>query len=179
MSRWLARLWRVGSALVAVGLLLAVAVTVVIAVPGAIGAEASYVVLSDSMAPTFSSGDVVIVRSVEPAAVSPGDVITYRSPAGSGVDAERISHRVVGVERDGETTFRTKGDANDGADPYRVSESELVGRVWFVLPQVGYVVSFAGTTAGIVSLVVLPGVLLVTTELWSVYRTAVESEGER
>lgn len=177
MKPWLDRLRRVGSTLAAVALLLAVAATIVIAVPSTVGAEASYVVLSDSMAPTFASGDVVIVRSVEPTVVSTGDVITYRSPARIGVDAERISHRVVGVERDGGTTFRTKGDANDGVDPYRVSESALVGRVWFVLPHVGHVVRFAGTSAGILSLVVLPGLLLVTTELWSVYRTAVSSDG--
>lgn len=151
---------------------IALAVTAVVTVPGIVGADGSYVVLSDSMAPAFSTGDVVIVRSVPAEQISVGDVITYHSPAAESVD--RISHRVVSVDRSSEeTTFRTRGDMNDQRDEYAVAESNLIGRVWVAIPVVGYALRFARTSLGTVVLVVLPGVALVVTELWSVYRDAV------
>lgn len=150
----------------------ALAVTAVVAVPGVVGADESYVVLSDSMAPALTTGDVVVVRSVPPERIGVGDVITYNSPEAGNMD--RISHRVVAVDRSGgETTFRTRGDMNDRRDQYVVEESDLIGRVWFSIPVVGYFLRFAGTDLGIVLLVVVPGVSLVVTELWSVYRDAV------
>lgn len=150
----------------------ALALTAVVAVPGIVGADGSYVVLSDSMAPAFSTGDVVIVRSVPAEQISVGDVITYHSPAAG--SADRISHRVVGVDRGSEeTTFRTRGDMNDQRDAYPVAESNVIGRVWVAVPVVGYALRFARTSLGTVVLVVLPGIALVVTELWSVYRDAV------
>lgn len=149
----------------------AVVLFILIAVPGVIGAEASYVVLSDSMEPAFSAGDVIVVQSVPPAAIATGDIITYQAPQ---AESGRISHRVVEINQaDGERTFRTKGDANEQPDPYQVSESGLTGRVWFAIPYAGYIVRFAGTTLGQLLLIALPGALLVVSELWSVYQDAV------
>lgn len=162
----------IGNATVAGVSLIAVVIIIVIAVPGAVGAEASYVVLSDSMEPAFSSGDIVIVQSVAPAAISTGDVITYQSPRAEG-NAQRVSHRVIGIDQtQGEYVFQTKGDANEQPDAYQVSEADLTGKVWFVIPYVGYLVQFAGTTLGMFLLIVVPGILLVVTELWSVYQDA-------
>lgn len=154
--------------------ILAIAVLVLSAIvvaPGLIGADESYVVLSDSMEPAFTSGDVVIVDAVPTEQIDVGDVITYDSP-GAGTD-DRISHRVVAIDRsDEQTTFRTKGDQNEKRDQYVVDETDVIGRIWFVIPFVGYFVRFAGTDLGIIMLVVVPGVALVVTELWSVYQDA-------
>jgi len=149
---------------------------VLVAAPQAVGAEASYVVLSDSMEPTFGGGDLVVVRSVPPDAVTSGDIITFERADGDGTST--ISHRVVAVkERDGRISYRTKGDANPSVDRRPVPEKNLVGRVWFVVPLVGYLVIFAQTPVGIVTLVVVPGVLLVVSELWILYRDATSGGG--
>lgn len=163
---------RVGKLVATVAVISCLLIMGVVAVPGAVGAEASYVVLSDSMEPAFSSGDIVIVQSVAPAAISTGDVITYQSPRAEG-NAQRVSHRVIGIDQtQGEYVFQTKGDANEQPDAYQVSEADLTGKVWFVIPYVGYLVQFAGTTLGMLLLIVVPGMLLVVTELWSVYQDA-------
>jgi len=147
--------------------------TVLVAIPGVIGADASYVVLSNSMEPALETGDVVIVQSVAPAAISHGDIITYQRPAGADNGLNQVSHRVINIEEtNGEFTYQTKGDANDAPDPYQVHESDLTGRVWFTIPYIGYLIQFIGTTAGILTFVVLPGILLVVTELYSVYQDA-------
>ena len=145
----------------------AVVLTILVAFPGVIGAKASFVVLSDSMTPTLQSGDMVVVESVEPTAVSNGTVITDWSPNES---STRVTHRGVDVERsDGTVSFRTQGDANNIPDPYRVQASDLIGEVWFVVPFAGYFVRFAGTGVGTIVLIVLPGTLLFGTELWDLW----------
>lgn len=143
--------------------------------PQAIGAEGSYVVVSDSMEPTFSAGDLIVVQSVSPGAVTRGDVITYRKANGVG----RTTHRVTAVERrDGSRYFRTKGDANENPDPEPVSGDALIGTVWFVIPYAGYVVTAAQRPLGIALLVLLPAAALVVTELRDLLVALDRTEGD-
>ncbi|NHN61160.1 MULTISPECIES: signal peptidase I [Halorussus] len=153
-----------------------VAPFVVTAVPQVVGADASYVVLSSSMSPAIHAGDVVVVNDVSPANVEEGDVVTYQPPSGHQLaDVNRVTHRVVGVtSRDGERHFRTKGDANEEADAALVPASNVEGRVMFHIPFVGRVVSFAQSSLGLLLLVIVPGALLVVSELYDLYVAATE-----
>lgn len=163
----------------ALALLLFVAVVylfVATAVPQAVGADHSYVVLSDSMSPAIDAGAVVFVGEVAPAAIEEGDVITFEQSGSSG--EYRVTHRVVEVvETDGERRFRTKGDANDDPDPSLVTPDQVVGVVRFHVPYIGYVTSFAQTRLGILALVVVPAVLLVVLEVRDLL-TATESSAD-
>lgn len=145
-------------------LLVVVGVFVAAAVPQAVGADESYVVLSSSMSPAIEAGSVVFVQSVPAAAVSEGDVITYdRSPGGT---TSRVTHRVVDVvERDGRRQFVTKGDANEDPDPEPVAPAAVVGVVAFSVPYIGHVITFSQTRVGLLALVVLPAALLVVLEV--------------
>jgi signal peptidase len=155
---------RVAHVLAVIVLLSAVAPFVVFAVPQVVGAEHSYVVLSGSMEPVMAPGDVVIVDEVPADSIAVGDVVTYSRDGGRST----TTHRVVGfVETDADgTTFRTKGDANPGQDLYLVRRSQVVGKVVYVIPYIGYVVGFAGTSVGQVLLVAVPLLLLVLNEMW-------------
>ena len=53
-----------------------------------------------------------------------------------------VTHRVT-ENRNGICT--TKGDANKTADPVSVKESQIIGRVVFSLPYLGYVIHFLRT----------------------------------
>jgi len=150
------------------GLVLLVAVVlpfVIYAVPQVVGADQSYVVLSGSMEPTISAGDVIIVNSVAASQIGEGDVITY--------GGERpTTHRVIGVtQQDGEPAFQTKGDANDSPDPGVVPASEVNGKVMtlggalFVIPFIGHVIQFVNTPVGFALLFVIPFTLLVLLEI--------------
>jgi len=164
---------RAGRVLGTVALLAVVLLFVSAAIPQLVGADESYVVLSDSMSPAIGAGSMVYVTDVPTDRIDEGDVITYRGPT----SAEPVTHRVVEVVgSDGERQFRTKGDANEEVDQSLVSPEQVVGRVAFHVPLVGYVVSFAGTTTGIVVLVIVPAVLLMATELWDLVKAA-RSEG--
>lgn len=153
-----------------------VGVFVATAVPQTVGADHSYVVLSDSMSPAIDAGAVVFVDGVPTDRIETGDVITYEQ---GGADGNRVTHRVVEVvERDGERQFRTKGDANEDPDPQPVPASRVIGVVGFHVPLIGYVTSFAQTRLGILALVVVPAVLLVVSEMWDLAAAMAVESGE-
>jgi len=150
------------SALVLVVVLAVVAPFAAFGVPQLVGADRSYVVLSGSMEPYMSAGDAVIVAAGPAASIRKGDVITYQR--GGGIPT---THRVVERVTDEQgVAFRTMGDANEDPDPALVRPDSVVGEVVVVLPYVGYVVQFANTPIGILSLVVVPIGLLVLSEGW-------------
>jgi len=156
-------------------LVLVVAPFVVTGVPAVIGAEESFVVLSGSMndepEPIIKPGDVVIVDGVTPANVEEQDIITFTAGG-----EEPVTHRVVNVtQQDGQVAFRTKGDANEDADPQLVGPDQVIGEVMFVIPLIGHVVNFANTTQGFVLLVLLPIGLLVLSEAWNLVMSREES----
>ena len=165
---------RVGSALGFVLLVVIVIPFAIYAVPQLVGANHSYVVLSGSMQPTFAAGDVVIVDSVPMESIDEGDVITFEPPSGhQQAGAERITHRVVSVvdTSDG-LYFRTKGDANEEADRALVPAENVIGRVLFPIPKLGYVSQFAGTDTGIILLVIVPAALLIISEVYDLVSAA-------
>lgn len=93
--------------------------------------------LTGSMAPLINPGDVVVTVPTPVAEIRTGDVITYRIP----VEDHRVeTHRVteVLVNKDGSTTVRTKGDANNGADPWTATlNGTAVDRHVLTVPYVG------------------------------------------
>lgn len=136
---------------------------VVFAVPQVVGADHGFVVLSGSMEPTTSPGDVVIVDAST--AVAVGDVITFDDG-----NAVPTTHRVVGVEDGG---YVTQGDANQNPDAGLVAPRDVLGEVTLTIPWVGHVILWVNTPVGYVSLVVAPLVLLLGNELfaWARRRT--------
>ena len=143
---------------IAIGLL---AVFAVIGVPQIVGATHSYVVLSGSMEPSISAGDVVIVDERPPEEISEGDVITF-------VDGSSpTTHKVIDVVQDGETIrFKTKGTANEDPDQGFVEADQVVGETMFTIPYLGRVVMLANTKLGAALFLIVPGVLLVLNEVW-------------
>jgi signal peptidase len=152
----------VASGLVLLVLLALVAPFVVFAVPQAVGANHGFVVLSGSMEPYMSAGDVVIVDRVPPREIGRGDVITFRQ-GGNIPTTHRVIERVA--DADG-VAFRTMGDANEDPDAGLVSPASVLGEVVLVIPLIGFVIQFANTTVGTIALVVVPIGLLLLSEAW-------------
>lgn len=126
-----------------------------------IGGYFPMIVLTDSMLPEISSGDLIIARQTDPEDVKVGDVISFFDPAGNGTSV--VTHRVIEiVEEDGQTKWRTRGDNNNTEDKVLVPFDNLVG-IWrgTRIPGAGAVAMFLQTTPGLIVCVVLPIVLLV------------------
>ncbi|MBS3902634.1 MAG: signal peptidase I [Dethiobacter sp.] len=136
-----------------------------------------YIVLSGSMSPAFEAGSVVLVRPIEATALQVGDIITYHDP-----DPEKaetiVTHRVIAVQPTDPVSFITRGDANDANDPLPLPAANLIGRVDFNVPHLGFIFSFVRTRMGIILLVIVPAVLIIATELRKLmgYAQALERE---
>ncbi|WP_433205553.1 signal peptidase I [Dactylosporangium sp. CS-047395] len=100
-------------------------------VPLAFGWSPS-VVLSGSMQPSITPGDVVISAPLETGDLVPGRVIRFRDPARPG---RYLVHRIVAVQPD--HTLVTQGDANAAADSTPVPAGDVTGVARLRVPWIG------------------------------------------
>ena len=112
-------------------------------------------VISGSMEPTYSVGDLLYVKSVDPDSVKVGDPITFVLNE----DLVVATHRVVAV--DGENNqFITKGDANETEDAAPVHFNNLIGVPVFSIPLLGYVSDFIQDPPGMYIAIAFGALLL-------------------
>lgn len=144
------------------------------------GGSRVFVVQSGSMEPAIKTGSVVFV--VPAKEYKEKDVITYLSnPQANIKDVKAtVTHRVVSISNaEGRKTFKTKGDANQTPDSENVTESQVLGKVFFSVPFLGYPVAFAKTQMGFVFLIVIPATVIVYSELVSIKNEAKKLIEER
>lgn len=92
------------------------------------------IISSGSMTPTLQVGDVIITVEASPNDIKIGDIIQYSG------ENEIIAHRVVDIQQEGGTQyFITKGDDNNAPDPEPVSPSQVIGKLVFTIPKLGWV----------------------------------------
>ena len=117
-----------------------------------------YHVLSGSMEPELPVGSLIYVCGGAPEDAEPDDVIAFY---GSLEDSGIITHRVV-KNNVVSGTFRTKGDANEGEDPFPVPYENYIGKVTFHVPYMGKLLTCMTTLYGKLAAicVVLLGVVL-------------------
>ena len=130
------------------------------------------VVLSGSMEPQVHVGSVVVTRPLDLGNVKAGDIITFRSP----LNGTFTTHRVISVENSPSLFFRTKGDANEDADPFVVNSKSVVGKVCFNVAYLGYVTQFIKSRLGLLLVLYLPGLTIVLLEAKNVWRVFAEDE---
>jgi signal peptidase len=132
-------------------------------------------VMSGSMEPELKVGSVVITRPLDITSVNAGDIITFRSP----LNGEFTTHRVISVENSPSLFFRTKGDANEDADPFIVGSQSVVGSVCFDVPYLGYVTQFIKSRLGLLLTLYLPGLIIVLMEVRNIWRVLTEKKSAR
>ncbi|WP_314214286.1 signal peptidase I [Pseudarthrobacter equi] len=125
--------------------------------------------LTGSMSPLINPGDVVVSVPTPVTDLKVGDIVTYHIP----VEDQRIeTHRITDVTRAGSsTTIQTKGDANNGADPWTATMAEdHAFTTVAVIPHLGDAIrALRSPVVGKVLLYGAPGilVLLLLTSIWS------------
>jgi signal peptidase I len=156
-------------------LALALMLFLAIAVLPRLGLYRPVTVLSGSMRPTFSPGDMVVVVPEPVSAVRVGQVISYQVPVGI---HQVETHRVVKVLQGGaHPLVQTQGDANNWPDPWTAKlEGNTAWRMVAVVPRLGYAVNWLrGRTPQTAAIVVAPALLalLLLSEIWGI------GDGER
>lgn len=133
-------------------------------------------VLSGSMEPSLNTGSLIVTRPVDPDSIEISDIITFNTAT---VSDGTVTHRVTGIDTGWPLTFQTKGDANEDSDPFTVQERDVVGKVVFNIPLLGYLTQFMKTSIGFFLTVVAPGTILLGFYLWSIRRELATVKSEK
>ena len=121
-----------------------------------------YVVASGSMIPVLQVYDIIIIQGHEPfEEVQVGDIIVFDRPS----DHNRvIVHRVQAILDEDPKTVRTQGDANPtwirGTD-YPITEEEYIGKVAYIIPQVGYITEVLKPPMNYIIIAVVIGIMII------------------
>src|SRR4030042_5431631 len=144
-------------------ILAAIAVIAVFLILSAIpikGGFKTLIVLSGSMEPKIHTGSVAAVKPVKEYKI--GDVITFGENTKTKTPT---THRICEIKEDGGVkSYITKGDANNAPDQKPVSEKEILGKVLFSVPYLGYAVAAAQKPVGFLLIVIIPAVIIIYEE---------------
>ena len=127
----------------------------------------AFIVLSDSMSATdFSSGDLVLVKEVDPSTLREGDIIAFSS---QNVDnfGEIVTHKIrtVTTDENGNPAFVTYGTTTNVDDETLVTFPFVIGKYQSSLPKVGRFFTFLKTVPGYICCILTPFVILIVLQL--------------
>ena len=123
----------------------------------------TYAVISGSMEPEIPVGSIVCSQKVEFADLKENDVISYQ------VSSDTIvTHRIVSIDNEKKQVI-TKGDANNVNDANPVPSSNIIGKVVFSLPLIGYISIYMQSMLGIVIICAIVFILILLNYLPDIF----------
>ncbi len=123
----------------------------------------TYAVISGSMEPEIPVGSIVCSQKVEFADLKENDIISYQ------VSSDTIvTHRIVSIDNEKKQVI-TKGDANNVNDANPVPSSNIIGKVVFSLPLIGYISIHMQSMLGIVIICAIVFILILLNYLPDIF----------
>lgn len=90
-------------------------------------------IVSNSMKPDISRGDIVLIRKVDPNTLNEQDVILYA------MDQIQVFHRIIDIKYvQGVRNYTVKGDNNQYQDPKLVLGEQILGKHIATIPYIGW-----------------------------------------
>ena len=117
-----------------------------------------YNIVTGSMEPNIRIKDVVVAVETPFEELEEEDVIVFRR--GNMI----VTHRIKGFEGD---NIVTKGDNNPDEDEARVAFEDVLGKMIFVIPFLGYVTNFLNTGIGFFLVIFVPLASILVYEIFS------------
>jgi signal peptidase len=116
-----------------------------------------------SMFPAIKPGSVIFVQKTTSYKIN--DIITFQS------DPISTTHRIYKiVNRNGKDYFVTKGDRNDALDNYLISHENIIGKVKYTMPYLGFLLTFLKTKLGLYLFIFLPTLSIIIIEVKKIFR---------
>jgi len=144
-----------------IAFIVAVALLLIVSILPITGNYKVMTVISGSMAPAIKMGSVVIVKPAADYKI--GDVITFGPYSKTKAPT---SHRIYDIKVvDGQPVYITKGDVNNAPDARELQKRDIVGKVLFSVPFVGYAVDFAKKPMGFALIIVVPAAIIIYDEI--------------
>lgn len=118
-----------------------------------------YGVLTGSMELDYPTGSLIYVKKIDTSALQVGDTISFKLSENI-IATRRIVELVPDENNPSVIQYRTKGDANDVADSSLVSREDIIGKVVFCLPKMGYFLNYIQSPTGITTTVLVSLLLI-------------------
>jgi signal peptidase len=158
--------------------LVAIAAALSVAVVPRLFGYSTLLVEGGSMGESIPNGGLVFARWVAAEDLELGDVLVIQEETDDSPTRPKI-HRIVSLdEEDGNILARTKGDANDTADPNLYVLPDDVLTPAYTVPYLGYLASFALTPLGWLVLVALPAALVCLYTLRAIWSPGQDTAAE-
>jgi signal peptidase len=103
------------------------------------GVVKARIVLTGSMEPAISTGDIIITTPITRKEPNVGDVVAYQAKRFNGENVAVFSHRII--SGDLQSGFVVKGDANKSPDNQKPKAPDILGVVIFVIPFLGNILT--------------------------------------
>ena len=133
------------------------------------------IVQSGSMTPAIKMGGLVLVKPADEYKI--GDVITFGP---STKTKAPTTHRIYDVRViEGKISYITKGDANEDPDQNEVQERDILGKVLFSVPYVGYAVDFTKKPLGFGLIIIVPAAVIIFDEAKKIYEEVKKKKNKR
>jgi signal peptidase I len=116
-----------------------------------------YVVSSGSMEPAIKTGSIVYVAPQTNYQLR--DIVTFYPNESK---KTTVTHRIVAI---GDGQIKTAGDANNQAETSLTPTSQIVGKVVFSIPFVGFLAGFTKTPKGFIFMVIIPATIIIYEEI--------------
>jgi len=146
--------------------IVAVAILLIVSVFPITGNYKIMVVQSGSMEPTIKMGSLVIVKPESDYKI--GNVITFGPVTKTKAPT---SHRIYDIKViNGEPVYVTKGDANNAPDTTEIQKKDIIGKVLFSVPYIGYAVNFAKKPLGFGLIIIVPAALIIFDEVKNIFQ---------
>lgn len=136
-------------------------------------------VRTDSMAPTLSKGDYILVEECEAETLKVGDVVTYFTF----IDGARVvnTHRIVDVINDGTLVqYQTQGDnkeTNPEPDPVLLAPGDVIGIYTDKrIPKMGAVIDYLSTQIGFFLVILLPVLLFTLYQIYNLVKIILHNQ---
>jgi signal peptidase len=112
--------------------------------------------------PAIPVGSIAMIKPVNPETLNIGDIICFKLS-----EPTSITHRIINITNEG---FITKGDANEDPDQWIVKKENVIGKLVFTIPYIGYIGYFVRTPTGLILLIVLPASLIIIIEIRNIIK---------
>lgn len=124
-----------------------------------------YVVKTNSMVPVLPVGSLITINKESDYKI--GDVVTFKYE--NNIDPIPITHRIINsIQKNQETFYMTKGDANTLVDIEIIRKSEIIGKTIFVIPIIGMFLEVAQTPIGSIFYIIIPAIIFISKEIWNI-----------
>lgn len=132
-------------------------------------------VLSGSMEPRIHVGGVVVIKPMTSYGV--GQIVSFSQNPKTQIST---THRIVKINsQDNKITYSTKGDANNIPDTNEVTENEILGKVIFSVPYLGYALDFVRKPPGFILVIVVPAVVIIYDEILKIKKEILKMKKKR